>query len=95
MACYMIGYDLNSPGQDYIELVEAIEHLGTKSWQCLNAAWLVVTDKTAVEIRDELKLYVDRNDELLIAELSGHAAWRGGDRDFSEGLKDVFDSLNV
>jgi hypothetical protein len=95
MACFMIGYDLNSPGQDYIALVEAIEHLGTKSWQCLNAAWLVVTDKTAVEIRDELKTYVDQSDELLIAELSGDAAWRGGDRNFSEGLKSVFGSLRV
>jgi hypothetical protein len=95
MACFMIGYDLNSPGQDYIALIEAIEHLGTKSWQCLNAAWLVVTDKTAVEIRDELKTYVDQSDELLIAELSGDAAWRGGDRNFSEGLKSVFGSLRV
>jgi hypothetical protein len=91
----MIGYDLNSPGQDYIALVEAIEHLGTKSRQCLNAAWLVVTDKTAVEIRDELKSYVDRNDHLLIAELSGDAAWRGADRNFSEGLKEIFSSLRV
>jgi hypothetical protein len=95
MACFMIGYDLNSPGQDYIALVEAIEHLGTKSWRCLNAAWLVVTDKTAVEIRDELKTYVDQSDELLIAELSGDAAWRGGDRNFGEGLKSVFGSLRV
>jgi hypothetical protein len=95
MACYIISYDLNTPGQDYIELTNAIERVGTTAWQCLNAAWLVITDLTAVQIRDALKPYVDKNDELLIAQLGNDAAWRGGGRHFSEGLMSVFDALKA
>jgi hypothetical protein len=87
MSCYLIGCDLSSPGHDYIPLIEAIEGLGEKSLHCLHAAWLVVTDKTAAEIRDELKEHIDPSDHLLVCELSGDAAWRGASKDFSAGLR--------
>jgi hypothetical protein len=92
MSCYLIGCDLSSPGHDYIALIEAIEGLGEKCLHCLNSAWLVVSDKSAAEIRDELKPYIDRNDHLLVCELSGEAAWRGASKDFSAGLRLVLDA---
>ena len=85
MACYLIACELNCPGRDYIDLTDAIERLDERWHQCLEAMWLVVTDKTAVEIRDHLKPYLDRNDQVFVAQLSGDAAWRGG-RGLSSGL---------
>ena len=46
MATYMIGYDLNRPGQDYPALIDAIKRLGTW-WHHLDSTWIVVTDQKA------------------------------------------------
>jgi hypothetical protein len=89
MACFMIGCRLSGPGNDYIALAEAIERLG-RTWECPGSTWVVATDKTAADIRDELRPYLDTNDELLVAELSGDVAWRGTSKHFSEGLRAVF-----
>jgi hypothetical protein len=82
----MIGYDLNSPGQDYSKLFDAIKQLGLW-WHCLDSTWIVKTDKTCVEIRDTLKQHIDKNDELLVATLSGEAAWIGFNDECSSWLK--------
>jgi hypothetical protein len=84
---YMIGYDLNRPGQGYKDLIEAIKGLGAW-WHCLDSTWLIRTAKSAVEIRDALKPYLDANDELLVAKLNGESAWTGFDATCSKWLKD-------
>ena len=76
MACYMVACELNRPGDDYIDLVEAIERTGSRWRQCLSAVWLVVTDKSAAELRAELKPYLGRSDRLLVAQLSAESSWR-------------------
>jgi hypothetical protein len=86
-ASYMIGYDLNKPGQDYKDLIEAIKQVGSMWWHCLDSTWIVKTDKSAKEIRDELKPHIDASDELLVAKLSGEGAWTGFDTDCSTWLK--------
>lgn len=86
MACYIVACELTRPGEDYIELTEAIERLATESRLCLKALWLVVTDKSAAQIRDELRPYLGQNDQLLVAQLSGEAAWRAPDGRFSSDL---------
>jgi hypothetical protein len=85
MACYMIGCKLTSPGRDYRELFDAVDKLGI-AFHCLNATWVVNTDKTAAEIRDELRSFIDQNDDLLVAELTGRAAWRGAGTSFGRRL---------
>lgn len=57
MNAYVIGYDLNRPGQDYSSLFEAI------------------------------KAHIDANDELLVIEHRGAAAWSGFDDTGSKWLK--------
>ena len=87
MATYMIGYDLNRPLQDYAELIDAIKTYGTW-WHQLDSTWLVVTEDTAVQIRDKLAPYLDANDELLVAKVSAPAAWRGFNDKGSQWLKE-------
>lgn len=89
MACYIIGCALNSPGSDYVEFVEAIERVGSAAWPCLDSTWVLNSDKTASQIRDELKQYLCPSDELIVAELTGTAAWRGLKGGSAEAFKAV------
>lgn len=73
---YMVGYDLNAPGKNYNDLIEALTGYGTY-WHHLDSTWLIVTEQTTSEIRDYLKQFMDQNDELLVAELSGDWATKG------------------
>lgn len=70
--CFVIGYDLNDPGQNYDELIDAIKDYGTW-WGHLDSTYIVKTSDSASDIRDDLKQYLDSNDEILVAKLSG--AW--------------------
>ena len=76
MAVYMVGYDLNSPGQDYSDLIDALKAYGTW-WHHLDSTWIIVTNDTAETVRDNLMRYLDENDEILVAVLSAPAAWYG------------------
>ena len=89
MACYLIGCALKAPGRDYIDFVQAIERLASQSWPCLEATWVVNCDKTASQIRDELKVHLGLSDELIVAELTGTAAWRGLKGGSAEAFKAV------
>lgn len=74
MARYAVCYDLNSPGQDYDELFEAIEEYGTW-WHNLDSTWIIISSDKASTIRDNLKQHIDSNDKLLVLKLTG--AWAG------------------
>lgn len=79
MAIYMIGYDLHrSTGQNYNELFAALEAIGSGYWDCLELTWLVTTERTPVQIRDELKQHLKDGDRLLVMRYGGEgAAWLG------------------
>ncbi len=83
----MIGYDLNKTGQNYQKLIEQIKTYGTY-WHCLDSTWIIRSSKSATEITNHLKTYVDSNDELLVAKLSGEAAWVGFNTECSDWLKE-------
>ncbi|HEX4926468.1 MAG TPA: hypothetical protein VFV74_00560 [Burkholderiales bacterium] len=89
MACYIIGCSLKAPGRDYVDLVEAIGRVGSAAWPCLDSTWVVNSDKTPSQIRDELKLYLEPTDELIVAELAGNAAWKGLRGGSADALKAV------
>lgn len=85
MAKYAICYDLNSPGQDYEELFEAIKAYGTW-WHKLDSTWIIVSSDSTETILNNLKQYIDGNDKLLVLKLSG--AWYGIGFDDYEWLHD-------
>ncbi len=88
MKTYLIGYDLNSPGKDYAELIKAIKELSNNWWHHLDSTWIVKHDGSAVSIRDSLKRHIDSNDELLVVKLSGEGAWSGFNEKGSKWLND-------
>lgn len=86
MNTYLIGYDLDKPGQDYKDLIDKIKSFGTW-WHCLDSTWLIKSSLSAKAIRDDLATIIDNNDKLLVARLSGEAAWIGFTGDCSDWLK--------
>ncbi len=91
MAIYMIGYDLHPSSEgDYERLFAAIEPIGSGYWDCLASTWLVITDRTPTEIRDELKQHLKDDDRLLVARCGEGAAWLGFKDDCRTWLEDRF-----
>lgn len=86
MSVYQINYDLRKQ-RDYSPLIERIQSYGT--WcHPLKSAWIIVTDQTAVQVRDNLEAVMDGDDELLVTRLQGEAAWYGLSNEISQWLKD-------
>jgi hypothetical protein len=86
MATYIVSYDLRAPGQDYAELIEFLKNQ-PNWWHHLGSTWVVVSDSSAVTLRDVMRVYLDPNDKVLVVESSGTAAWRGFDERGSAWLK--------
>lgn len=84
MSTFAICYDLDSPGQDYSELHKAIKGLGAW-WHHLDSTWLVTSSKAASDIRDDLKAFLDANDELLVIDITGSGWATTG---FNKGTSD-------
>jgi hypothetical protein len=74
MATLLVGYDLNSPGQDYDALIKRLKNVGTNWWHRLDSTWLVKTSMSPEELRDDLKQYIDSGDELLVLDVTA-ASW--------------------
>ena len=78
MATYVIGYDLHpTKGETYGELIDAIKNVGTNWWHHLDSTWVVVTAKTAAQVRDELQRHLRADDQLLVVRSGGEGAWCG------------------
>ena len=75
MACYIIAYDLKSPGKDYQPLYDAIKSYGT--WAHIqDSVWAVVTDGSSVDVREHLSSFMDGNDSLFVIKSGVAAAWK-------------------
>lgn len=76
MAVLHISYDLQSPGQNYSRVEEAIKAIGT--WcHALKSEWFVVTNLTPAEVRDRVRKAIDANDQLLVFAVGNGWAWTG------------------
>ena len=76
MAAYIVSYDLHKVGQNYNCLNEKLNAYA-KHWHIQGSVWLIETSESAAVLRDKLKTCLDSNDKLLVARLSGEAAWSG------------------
>ena len=74
MHCYIVLYDLCKPGQNYERLYMQLRNY--ERWGRLTeSAWAIVTSKNYIQLRDELKMYIDENDRLLVVRSGQEAAW--------------------
>lgn len=76
MPTLCVTYDLHKPGQEYTELIAAIKRHRTW-WHHLESTWFIVTNKTAASVREDLKQYLDKNDEILVFTVGSYWAGEG------------------
>lgn len=87
MSAYIVTYDLHKEGQNYNCLHEKLKTYGAY-WHMQGSVWLIKTSQTAAQVRDYLSPCLDHNDKLMVAELSGQAAWIGYSNDATKWLKE-------
>lgn len=89
MAVYQISYDLRKQ-RNYDALYERIKRYGT--WcHALESTWVIVTNQSAAQIRDNLKAVMDQDDGLLVTRLQGEAAWYGLGQSNANWLKQALE----
>jgi hypothetical protein len=77
MPTYMVSYDLKTQGKDYSALIKALQEGYRSYWHCLDSIWLIVADQNHTQVRNYLVQHIDDNDQLIVADLGGNAAWHG------------------
>ena len=83
----IITYDLHKPGQNYEALIAKIKACG--AWAFLTqSTYLVMTEKTPVEVRDNLKTVLDSNDSLFVGVAPPPSAWSGLEKEVSQWILD-------
>lgn len=86
MSTYIVAYDLQTPGQDYTNLYKHLRSYGTYS-HAEESVWVIVTDRSATQVRDAATVYLDKNDKLLVVLSGGVGAWHGMSASTTEWLR--------
>lgn len=86
MTTYIVSYDLREPGRDYSSLYDALKSEITW-WHHLESTWLVVSNKSAADLRNKLAATMDDNDKVLVVNSGGYGAWKGIPESGSDWLK--------
>jgi hypothetical protein len=74
MHLFSVSYDLLKPGKDYQSLYNRLHAFGAV--RALYSQWMLSGNYTAVQLRDDLKNYIDANDRLLVIDVTtGQMAW--------------------
>lgn len=73
MAVYLLSYDLRRPGQNYQALYDELRSLD--GVRVLESVWLLDVPQTAIQLRDAVESYLDRNDGVLVLEITPSADW--------------------
>ncbi len=74
MNSFIISYDLNNE-KDYSKLITEIESYSNAA-KINKSVWFINSQNESSEIRNNLIDYIDSDDSLFIAKLTGQAAWR-------------------
>ena len=70
---YIISYDMAGEG-NYDTLINHIKSYGT--WAHITeSTWAVVSQKSATEIRDEVKKHLNNGSRLIVVKSANVAAW--------------------
>jgi hypothetical protein len=80
MACLLVTYDLNRPGQDYHGLWAYLRQYQAR--RILLSVWVLKTEKTAANLLAEMTEHLlDNNDKVFVCSLAGSWVARMLDED--------------
>ncbi len=79
---YMITYDLNSKGQNYEDVIQAIKDSALCWCTYWKSSFLIKSNLTADQISDKITPHLDSNDRLIIVEANStnYQGWLGKDQ---------------
>lgn len=78
MAKILISYDLHNPGRDYPRITARIKDLSLSWCNPLQSLWIITTNMTEVQVRDDLVNYCDPSSSLYVVNITQAAsAWAG------------------
>lgn len=86
MKVYQINYDLRNQ-RNYATLIKKIKSYGTWA-KPLESCWIIATSQSASQIRDTLAAVMDKDDGLLVTQLTGEAAWTNLSSEIAKWLKE-------
>ncbi len=66
MPVYSISYDLNSQGQNYLNLEKKIKEICSGSCKYVESSWIVKYSGNADSLSGELRKCLDKNDHILV-----------------------------
>lgn len=69
---YMITYDLNSQGQQYNELIDAIKKTSTAWCTYWKSSYLIKSSLSLKQVEAKLTPHLDPNDRLFIVEITNN-----------------------
>jgi len=74
MSVYLVTFELRSPDRDYQALFDALNAF--THCQSSESIWFIRSDETHKEIRDNLRVCIDPEDQLFVSRIRyGWAAW--------------------
>ena len=81
MAAYMITYDLNSKGQNYDKVINAIKNSSNGNWCTFwKSSYLIKSYLTSDQISNNITPHLDGNDRLIIIEVkNNYQGWLSND----------------
>jgi hypothetical protein len=80
MDLFSVSYDLLKPGKDYSALINRLKLHGAR--RVLLSQWMLKSNMTAAQLRDDLKMFIDSNDRLLVINVNnGTMAWNNLEAD--------------
>lgn len=68
---YIITYDLNKPGQNYDDVINAIKKASDGNWYSYwKSSYIIRSNyQTANEVFAVIKPYIDANDRIIVCEI--------------------------
>ena len=73
MAVYVISYDLRAPGRNYEGLYTELHRIDAV--RALESVWFLSVNQGAIALREALLSYMDKNDGLMVIEITNDADW--------------------
>lgn len=74
MTCYIVAFEVAKP-ENKTKLKSALKSYGTYC-PINDNCWAVVTDQTAVQVRDSLMATIPTTDKIFVIKSGVQAAWR-------------------
>ena len=73
MRKWLISYVLYSPGLEHLDLVNTLT--SADATRIMASHWVLESEKSAIELRDDFAALLSPNDQLLVAELGREVVW--------------------